>query len=62
MSSIDFCKIRNWKHLEEVLVNDTSDSDDIQIFDAKMKEIESWKIHKNFQQVANESQHGICYY
>ena len=60
LSSIDFCKIKNWKHLEEVLVNDTSDSDDIQIFDAKMKEIENWKIHKNFQAVANESQHGIC--
>ena len=37
LSSIDFRKIKNWKYLEEeVLVNDTSDSADIQILDAKI--------------------------
>ena len=54
MSSIDFSKIKNWKYLEQVLVNNTSDSADIQILDNKMKEIENWKVHKTFQEVTNE--------
>ena len=56
LSSIDFSKIKKWKYLEEVLVNDISDSADIQILDAKMKEKENWKVHKTFQEVANEGQ------
>ena len=59
MSSIDFSKIKNWKYLEEVLVKDTSDSADIQILDSKMKEIENWKVHKTFQEGANEGQSTI---
>ena len=50
LSSIDFSKIKNWKYLEEeVLVNNTSDSADIQILDAKMKEIETGKLIKLFK-------------
>ena len=59
MSSIDFSKIKNWKYLEQVLVNNTSDSADIQILDTKMKEIENWKVHKTFQEVTNEGQSTI---
>ena len=36
-----------------------SDSADIQILDAKMKEIENWKVHKSFQEVANKGQSMI---
>ena len=57
MSSIDFSKIKNWKYLEQVLVNNTSDSADIQILDNKMKE--NWKVHKTFQEVTNEGQSTI---
>ena len=58
LTSIDFSKIKNWTYLE-VLVNDTSDSADTQILDAKMNEIENWKVHKTFQEVANEGQGTI---
>ena len=60
LSSIDFSKIKNWKYLEEeVLLNNTSDSADIQILNTKMKGIENWKVHKTFQKVANEGQSTI---
>ena len=59
MSSIDFSKIKNWKYLEKLLVNDTSDSTDIQILDANVKEIKYWKVHKTFKEVANEGQSTI---
>ena len=59
MTSTDFSKLKIWTYLEEVLVNDTSDSADTQILDAKMKKIENWKVHKTFQEVANEGQSTI---
>ena len=59
MTSTDFSKLKIWMYLEDVLVNDTSDSADTQILDAKMKKIENWKVHKTFQEVANEGQSTI---
>ena len=59
MTSTDFSKLKIWTYLEEVLVNDTSDSADTQILDAKMKKTENWKVHKTFQEVANEGQSTI---
>ena len=60
LSSIGFSKIKKLEVFRRrSLVNDTSDSADIQILDAKMKEIENWKVHKSVQEVVNKGQSTI---
>ena len=55
--SIEFNK---WKYLqEEILINSSSDSENIKILDAKMKEISNQKDHKVFEEVADEGQNTV---
>ena len=54
--SIDFNK---WKYLQEILINSSSDSENIQILDAKMKEISNQKDHKVFEEVVDEGQNTV---
>ena len=62
LSNLDFTIIKSWRYLQgEVLLNETSDLDDIQILDAKMKGIKKWKIHKIFQEERNKDKNMICY-
>ena len=40
----DFNKVKKWSYLqEEILINSSSNSENIKILDAKMKEISNWK-------------------
>ena len=54
--SIDFNK---WKYLQEILINSSSDSENIKILDAKMKEISNQKDHKVFEEVVDEGQNTV---
>ena len=54
--SIDFNK---GKYLQEILINSSSDSENIKILDAKMKEISNQKDHKVFEEVVDEGQNTV---
>ena len=58
--SVEFCKVKDWDCLEEVLINTITEPDNsIEIFRAKMNEFENWKDHKVFEEVENEGQRVI---
>ena len=58
--SIDFNKVKKWKYFqEEILINSSSDSENIKILDAKIKEISNWKDYKVFEDVVDEGQNTV---